>query len=506
MAATSATAAAAARAARQNARGATAPTAAATAAAAAAATTAATAAAAAAATANVQTGAPATAPIVQQVHVSVMDTLIPQVPEVSAEDIQARFKHEPLTKIEGEPDYVHMDDVRDELYRNAMAIKSPFGGAQHGHLGSVMKDALYQTEAGVPWFVPLTQGLYPTFAAGATENEKRNATAIFITDEKGIKTNEIMEDLLKNQLLEAVDPAYYMELEHPIFKYDKVTVNQLISHLFDNYANIDDQLLESNRELYNEAPDLSQPIDVYFRKQEKCRKIAEDGKVPISEADMVLQLQLHLGKTGMVNTAYTKWKSASNRTWTNAKTWFRKALREKEDINKLTTGEAGLTANSVVKTKAAERVREEIQDQLGDAFDNLAMAATSKNETIEKMVDTIKELTETNAILTEQLKKALTAHRNAREGSGGGGGGGRGGGGGNNRRNNNNNNDTPPKFPDWCDPDAYCWTCGYKLKKGHCSSNCRLMGNPGHKKEATRQNTMGGSQFNAGFGNAPNGK
>ena len=126
---------------------------------------------------------------------------------------------------------------------------------------------------------------------------------------------------------------------------------------------------------------------------------------------MVLQLQLHLGKIGMVNTAYAKWKSASNHTWTNAKSWFRKALQEKENMNKLTTGEAGLTANSVVKKKAAEQVREEIQDQLGDALDNLAMAATSKNEIIKKMVDTIKELTETNAILTEQPKKALTAHR-----------------------------------------------------------------------------------------------
>ena len=38
-----------------------------------------------------------------------------------------------------------------------------------------------------------------------------------------------MEDLLKNQLLEAVDPAYYMELEHQIFKYDKVTGDQDIS-------------------------------------------------------------------------------------------------------------------------------------------------------------------------------------------------------------------------------------------------------------------------------------
>jgi len=147
-----------------------------------------------------------------------------------------------------------------------MAIKSPFRGAQHGHLGSVMIYALYQTKASMPWYVPLTKGLYPTFPPGATENEKRNATATFIIDEKGIKTNEIMEYLLKNQLLEAVDPAYYMELEHPIFKYDKVTVNQMISHLFDNYANIDDQLLESNQELYKEAPDLSQPIDVYFQK------------------------------------------------------------------------------------------------------------------------------------------------------------------------------------------------------------------------------------------------
>jgi len=121
------------------------------------------------------------------------------------------------------------------------------------------------------------------------------------------------------------------------------------------------------------------------------------------------------------------------------------------------------------------------------------MAATSKNEIIEKMVDTIKELTETNAILTEQLKKALAAHRNAREGEGGGSGGGDGGGGnccnktGNiNNINNNNNNDTPLKFPNWCDPDAYYRTCGYKLKKVHCSSNCRLIGNLGHKKEAMR--------------------
>jgi len=141
---------------------------------------------------------------------------------------------------------------------------------------------------------------------------------------------------------------------------------------------------------------------------------------------------------------------------------------------------------------------------LGDAFDNLAMAATAKNDTIDKLVSTVAKLTATNATLTEQLKKALAATSNNnrnRERTGGGERANGGGGGGGNRNNNTR------AWPDWCDPDAYCWTCGYKLKKGHTSANCRFCKNPGHKKEAmTCKNTMGGSQLNAEFGNAPNGK
>ena len=83
------------------------------------------------------------APTIQQVHVSFMDTLIPQVPKVSVEDITAWFKTTTLTKFEGEPTYNEMDDIHDELYRNAMAIKSPFGGGKHGHLGIIMKEMEY---------------------------------------------------------------------------------------------------------------------------------------------------------------------------------------------------------------------------------------------------------------------------------------------------------------------------------------------------------------------------
>ena len=217
--------------------------------------------------------APAVTVAPTAVTVSVMDTLIPQVPEVSAEDILARFKTTTLTRIEGEPAYTDMDEIRDKLYRNAMAIKSPFGGGQHGHLGMIMNPILYHTEAGETWTVSATSGAYPIFPNGATDSNKKALTATFIISEKGIKTEEVMQDLLWNQVLEAVDPEYYMELEHSIFKYDKVTVNELLTHLFHNYAQIDDTLLDSNKERYADSPDLSKPIDVYFRKQEKLSLI-----------------------------------------------------------------------------------------------------------------------------------------------------------------------------------------------------------------------------------------
>ena len=125
------------------------------------------------------------------------------------------------------------------------------------------------------------------------------------------------------------------------------------------------------------------------------------------------------------------------------------------------------------------------------------MAATAKNDTIESLVKTISELTTTNSALTATIKKLANqlersqskSGRNKYNGASGGSANGYG------------------KWPRWCNPDAYCFTCGYKLRRGHDSNTCNNgKGNPNHMKEATRQNTMGGSTANAGFGNAPNGK
>ena len=99
------------------------------------------------------------------------------IPDLNPDDTDRRFKHPTLTKIEDEPNYDQMCIVREELFRNAIAIKSTFGGRKHGHLGSVQQPAVYQTEAGQAWTIPASGGMYPTFPAGATDAKKKTEVA-----------------------------------------------------------------------------------------------------------------------------------------------------------------------------------------------------------------------------------------------------------------------------------------------------------------------------------------
>ena len=101
------------------------------------------------------------------------------------------------------------------------------------------------------------------------------------------------------------------------------------------------------------------------------------------------------------------------------------------------------------------------------------MAATAKNDTIEILIKTIIELTNTKSALTATIKKLANQLERAQI---------------KNRRSENKGASSGGKWPHWCAPDAYCFTCDYKLRKVHDSSTCNHgKGNPNHMNEA-RQN------------------
>ena len=184
------------------------------------------------AAARAATAGNAAPPAATNFTVSVMDTYVPVIVEPSADAIEAKFPHKTLTKIEGEPTYNDFHLLREESFRNALSSKSPFGGGNHGHKGACTTPITYTIETGgAAWNVPATQGVFPTFPPGATDDEKRIVIAEFVRDETGIKTADVTINLLRNQLLEAVDEEYYMELYDDIFCCDRVSSSAFLDHI-----------------------------------------------------------------------------------------------------------------------------------------------------------------------------------------------------------------------------------------------------------------------------------
>ena len=131
---------------------------------------------------------------------------------------------------------------------------------------------------------------------------------------------------------------------------------------------------------------------------------------------MILQMQTHLGATGMISTKYLKWKkmSQAKRNYKDEKKYFRVALGYVEDINKLTTGESGITANNVSNIQSTEqKFQDEMAEKLGEYFDNIAMSSAAKSETINVMSQSISKLTSSNAELTAKIKKMTSQLKTA---------------------------------------------------------------------------------------------
>eukprot|EP00957_Ditylum_brightwellii_P046004 3490032-Ditylum_brightwellii.AAC.1 len=59
--------------------------------------------------------------------------------------IKAKFPHQTLQQVEGEPEYSAINTIMQQLYENAVTIPSSLGGGVHGHIRLVMEPTLYSS-------------------------------------------------------------------------------------------------------------------------------------------------------------------------------------------------------------------------------------------------------------------------------------------------------------------------------------------------------------------------
>jgi molecular chaperone GrpE (heat shock protein) len=282
-----------------------------------------------------------------------------------------------------------------------------------------------------------------------------------------------------NLASDAIEDIYYAELDDPIEGLNAVEIQDLIDHIKDRYCHIDQSDLDANLDKFNEGIDPSVPLIAYIRKQEDCQEFANDGHVQISEETMVTTGTKHALQCGAFTDAWREWNRVprANRTWLAWKTHWTRAFEEQRTIQRLTGGE--FSANSMTQND------NELANQMVASLDNLALAAVQKNETLEQLIKinemkemTLKSLMSQLAAEKETSSKLLAILSKAGLKTGG-----------NNSYGGGSGNAS--KY----DPNGYCWSHGYKVTKNHTSKTCKTR-KDGHKEEATRANTMGGSKDN----------
>ena len=360
------------------------------------------------------------------------------------------FPHQ-LTKITGIPTFATLTNLRNQLKANAASVPTTRGGGEHGYLGIVLSDAIYNTISNTPWTVANHPGINPVVPPAATAHTTARIVREHTENMRQWREYQNVESALKKQLTNAIEPIYLRAIRNRHTGYANQTLRQILHYLFTAYGSLQPNELQLNQSKLQEPWDPNTPFELLIDQIEECMEIADAGGQPFTPTQIINTAYTLVFNTGMYFDECKTWRQLPNndKTWTQFKTHFLEAQKDLR-LQQQTTQQAGFHANFASTHNANETAT---------ALANLAEATASDREAFAALVTT-------NSNLTKQLTEALEEIKKLKKRL-------------NNRRAPEPNNN-------------YCWTHGYSVHKNHTSATCR---NPaeGHQREATRDNPMGGS-------------
>jgi hypothetical protein len=385
----------------------------------------------------------------------------------------ASFPHPVLPTVQGKPDYQTIHATRRFLQANSRAIDTHLGGGTLGHLGLIISDASYAmiapTTAAVPtlWTTPQAPGRAPA-NTDRTAAQISAARHIWEEDIQTYRTCTSVQQALKKQIISVFEPMYLDILNDNMVGYANISSRYMLDHLFETYVNITAVDLEINFEHMLRAWDPQHPVESLFKQIQDCADYSEAGGVLIGQPQQINVGYAQIFATGHFMSACRWWneKHAIEKTWTQFKSHFAAAHRQHKQIQ----GESAATAGYHSVNAAVCHNEDQMAEATIGALANLTTATAAD-------LGVVAALTQANARLAKQLednsnelrelKALLKKERSEKRG----------------QRSFNPS------------PSNYCWTHGYKVVTTHTSLTCKLP-KPGHKKEATRTDNMGGSQAN----------
>ena len=239
----------------------------------------------------------------------------------SVDDIVSKFPIKTLPKIDGEPTYESINAIMQMLYANAATSPTTMGGGTHGHIGLIMKPALYRTLSDVPYSIPVDPGPIPAFAPGSSGLVREQITNEF-DESKRIFANHYNMDLaLKALIIEAMDTVYLEEKRDRYTGFLSVTARDLMDHLLQRYGKITASAHMANKRKIDEPLDPAAPIDVYFKRIDECVQFATDAETAYTSEQILQTAYYAISSSNLYTDACNEWrrKPTHEKTWANFK-------------------------------------------------------------------------------------------------------------------------------------------------------------------------------------------
>ena len=402
-----------------------------------------------------------------------------------------------LTPIAGEPTYQTLKELKDQLKANAASIPTTLGSGHHGYLGLILSPAAYATISPTAFAEPAYPGQHPTIPAGTNAANTSAIIRRHTEDTRQWREFKNVSTALKNQLLSAVDDIYVHALRDRHVGYMNQTIRNILTHLFNNYGNITQLELEDNDTKMRTLWDPNSPFDCLVQQLEDGQDYADDGGQPYT-TDQLLRIAYTLVfKTGLYFEDCKAWNAKPNneKTWSNFKEHFQRAQHLLRDQLR-TTKQAGFTSNLAMHNQIHHS---QPPPEYRDALVNLATSAAADRELLTKLATTVASINghinllnkppiasvphndaTTSTALSSITSSVTDLQKQVAD----------------LKRENNQLRQQQPRRPRTRrDNGNYCWTHGYRVGNKHTSATCQNKA-PGHQDNATRENTMGGSEAN----------
>lgn len=407
------------------------------------------------------------------------------MPDALTLEVLGTFPHQNVARMHApneEPNYETLAPALVQLNANAASIATTGGDGILGHLVLTIGTVAYQTRSvgGVNHPAPAVPPAAPIFPAGATGAVISETRRTFDDTIRTYRLYHAVDNVLKQQVINACDDMYLSTLKDRTTGYAQVTCRQMITHLLDQYGRITPDALIENEEHMCTEWDAATPIERLFTQIDDGQAFAGHGpgNSAYTDSQLVRMGYKLIAKNAIMATACDDWRERpiATQTWPLFKAFFKSKHRDLK--NRPTAASAGFQANFAEDVTTAMASLQANTDSTNVHMANMAEANLLTAQQVSTFMTSL-------TAMQAQLK-ALTDKANSNH--------------------NNNNSGRPPRSttrpPDGggaarTNPDGtkcYCWSHGGRVSVDHNSMTCQNK-KPGHKDEATFDNRMGGSNY-----------